>query len=457
MTSDISGLATALRRVFRTDRTRSYEWRSAQLAGLERMVREREEEICAALREDLAKPPIEAYISEIAPVINEIRHAQKHLSSWMKTERVKTPIILQPGKAVRVPEPLGVALVIAPWNYPFALLMEPLVGALAAGNCVVLKPSEVSAAASRLVADLVPRYVDPACVRVVEGGVVETTALLEQRWDHVLYTGNGAVARIVMAAAAKHLTPVTLELGGKSPVYVDRDVDLRTVARRIAWGKFNNAGQTCIAPDYVLAHETIHDALVDELGATVREFYGSNPKASRDFGRIINERHHARLVRLIASGTVVVGGDTDVAERYIAPTVLRDVRPDSPIMQEEIFGPILPVLPIDGVRSAIEFVNDRDKPLAFYVYSQERAVQREAIERASFGGATINHSFLHFGVQDLPFGGVGASGMGAYRGKSTFDTFSHYKSVFVRQLNLEPNIQYPPYDDQKAKWVRRLW
>jgi aldehyde dehydrogenase (NAD+) len=349
-----------------------------------------------------------------------------------------------------------VALIIAPWNYPLQLSLGPLVGALAAGNCAVLKPSELAPATARLLAERLPGYLDPACVRVVEGEVAETTALLAERFDHIFYTGNGAVGRIVLEAAAKHLTPVTLELGGKSPCYVDASADLAVAARRIAWGKFFNAGQTCIAPDYVLAHAAIRDRLLDLLRATLRDFYGDDPRTSPDYARIVNARHHRRLSALLGAGTVVVGGESDEAQRYLAPTVLADVPPDAPVMREEIFGPILPVLAVADADAAIAFVNARPKPLALYLFAADRAVEERVLARTSSGGATVNHVMLHFLVPELGFGGVGPSGMGAYHGRASFEVFSHRKGVLRQSTAIDVPLLYPPFSDAKKGWVRRL-
>jgi aldehyde dehydrogenase (NAD+) len=453
---EIPEIVAGLRAAFASGRTRPIRWRLEQLAALARMVTEREAEIEAALAADLGKPALEAYTTEIAFTLAEIRLARRGLKRWMKPERAAVPLALKPGKGRIVKEPYGVALIIAPWNYPFGLVTAPLIGALAAGNCVLVKPSEVAPATSALLARLVPEYLDRDCVRVVEGGVPETTALLAERWDTIFYTGNGAVGRIVMAAAARHLTPVTLELGGKSPVIVDDQIDLAVTARRIAWGKFVNAGQTCVAPDYVLAHASIYEALLEALRATVREFYGDDPKASPDFARIVNARHHQRLCQLLGSGQPVCGGEHDEATRYLAPTILRDVPADAPVMAEEIFGPILPVLKVASVEEAIDFVNARDKPLALYVYTRRKRLADEVIARTSSGGVTVNHAFVHLACPALPFGGVGESGLGAYHGRMSFDAFSHRKAVLHKPFAIDPKLVYPPYDEKKRRWVRRL-
>ena len=454
---EIPAIVAGLRATFDSGRTRPLSWRKAQLKALARLLRERESELLEALRADLGKSDIEGWITEVNFALSEVKHAISGLSSWVKPERVSIPIVAQPGRAAVQREPLGVVLIISPWNYPLQLILGPLLGALAAGNCALLKPSEVAPATSAAVAKLVPEYLDPACVRVVEGGVRETTALLAERFDHVFYTGNGHVGRIVMEAAAKHLTPVTLELGGKSPVIIDRDVDLDVAARRLVWGKWTNAGQTCVAPDYLLIHESIKPALVEKLKATVAEFFGSDPSKSPDYGRIINARHHRRLVGLLpGSGRVVLGGQHDEADRYIAPTILDDVPLDSPIMADEIFGPILPIFGVKSIDEAIAFVNARPKPLALYVFTSTTATADHVLDRTSSGGAVVNHLLIHLGVPNLPFGGVGASGIGAYHGKASFDLFSHKKAVLRKPFALDPPFMYPPYDDSKKKWLKRL-
>jgi aldehyde dehydrogenase (NAD+) len=368
-------------------------------------------------------------------------------------------MVAQPGKATIVPEPLGVALVIAPWNYPVQLLLLPMAAAVAAGNAVVGKPSELTPATSAALARLVPRYLDERAVAVVEGGVPETTGLLEQRWDHIFYTGNGRVGRVVMAAAAKHLTPVTLELGGKSPVIVDRDANLRVAARRIAWGKFLNAGQTCVAPDYALVHEAVAEPLLDEVRGALRRFYGSDPRQSPDYGRIVNASHFRRLTGLIDAGgfdRLVVGGERDEAARYIAPTVLSGVAPDAAVMGEEIFGPILAVRTVPDVDAAMDEINAGDKPLALYAFTGSKRTAERIVAGTSSGGVCVNGTVLHLGVPGLPFGGVGESGMGAYHGRTGFDTFSHRKAVLTRSVHPDLPVAYPPYRGWKEKVMRRF-
>ncbi len=450
-------LLEALRETFDSGRTRSLAWRLGQLEALEALVLEREDELCEALRQDLGKSRFEAWLGELGVLRAELRHTRKHLAEWVRPERVPVPFPLQPARAEVVREPLGVVLIIAPWNYPVQLALAPLIGALAAGNCAVVKPSEIAPASSAVLAEWLPRYLDPDAVRVVQGGVPETQALLAQRWDHVFYTGNGRVGRIVMKAAAEHLTPVTLELGGKSPCFVLRDADLRTAARRIAWGKFFNAGQTCVAPDYLLVDRAVEQPLLDALGEAIHRFYGERPRQSPDYARIVNERHFDRLVGLLqGSGQVVFGGEYDRDARYIAPTVLREVPEDAPVMQEEIFGPILPVLTYGELSEAIERVRRGEEPLALYVFGRSPGEVDRVLSETRSGGACVNDVVVHLSVPDLPFGGVGESGMGAYHGRASFETFSHRRSVLRKGTRLDPPLRYPPYDERTLRWVKKL-
>jgi aldehyde dehydrogenase (NAD+) len=458
--TDAQGHAEAivrgLRSNFDTGSTKPLAWRLSQLDALEHFLTEREGDIVEALRKDLGKPETEALLSEVRMIVGEVRLTRKRLRSWMKPERVRTPLVAMPGRSYIYREPLGLVLIIAPWNYPFQTAVLPLVGALAAGNCVVLKPSEIAPHTSALIAKWIPKYLDTKAVRVVEGGVPETTALLRQKWDHIFYTGNGTVGRIVMEAASKHLTPVTLELGGKSPAVVDETADLDSAAKRIVYGKFFNAGQTCVAPDYVLVHEAVHDALLNRMVSAVREFYGDDPRESPDFARIINRRHHARLARLLDGADVATGGETDVSERYIAPTIIKNVKEGDQVMKEEIFGPILPVISVPSVPAAVAFINRQPKPLALYFFSTSKDAQKLVIEGTSAGGTTINHVWLHVGVPALPFGGVGESGMGAYHGRHSFETFSHQRGVLKKSTLKDPPLMFPPYAAWKQRWLKRL-
>jgi aldehyde dehydrogenase (NAD+) len=448
----------SLRTTFESGRTRSWEWRHEQLGGLRRMLEERDADFVEALRADLGRPAMEAFAADLGHAKIELRHLQSHLKDWMRPKKVSLPLTVAPGKGWIQAEPLGVCLVIAPWNYPIQLLIEPLAAALAAGNCVAAKPSELAPACSAALARWIPEYVDPEAVVVVEGAVEETTALLDQRWDHIFFTGSTAVGKVVAAAAAKHLTPTVLELGGKSPTYVHASADLDVAARRIAWGKLLNAGQTCIAPDYVLADRSIRDRLVERLQAQITEFYGKDPKSSDSLGRIVNERHARRLQGLLESGagTVVVGGDVDVDQRWVAPTITVDPSPESPVMQEEIFGPILPVLAVDGPAEAKAFISARPKPLALYVFAKDDAVVEDVVDNVSSGGVCINQTLMHLLPADLPFGGVGDSGMGAYHGKTGFDALSHHKSVLKKPTRPDLKLLYPPYKPTVERLVRKL-
>lgn len=439
--------------------TRPLAWRRRQLAQLKRMLKEREGEWLAALAADVGKSPTEGWATEIGVINGEVDHLRRHLDHLARPRSVHVPIKLGVGRAEVVPEPLGVVLVIAPWNYPLMLLLTPMAAALAAGNAVVAKPSELAPATSAALARLVPQYLDDRAVAVVEGGPDETTELLAEAWDHILYTGNGRVGRIVLEAAAKHLTPVTLELGGKTPTLVDQHVDLTVAARRIAWGKFLNAGQSCLAPDYVLVHEAVEEQLLDKLAEAVKDFYGPDPSRSADYGRIVNDRHLSRLVGLlekVGPDRVVIGGDTDVADRYLAPTIIRDGSWDEPLMAGEIFGPILPVLPVPDMEAAIVTVNRNPKPLALYVFTSEAGLADRVIDRTSSGAVGVNSTVLHLAASGLPFGGVGASGMGAYHGKYGFATFSHDKAVLDRATWLDPWFTYPPYSRLKDRILRLI-
>ena len=450
----IAGLVAAARAAYDGGRTKPLAWRLDVLGSLRAALVDREADLLEALRVDLGKPTFEAWTADIGFGISEIDHAVAHLRSWTKSRRVRTPLTFKPGTSKLVPEPLGVVTVIAPWNYPVQLALQPLAAAVGAGNAVVVKPSELAPASAAVIADIVTRLGEPA-LQVVQGGVAETTELLAQRVDHIFYTGNGRVARVVMAAAAEHLTPVTLELGGKSPAIVTADANLDVAAKRIVWGKFLNAGQTCIAPDYVLVDRKVHDGLVERMVAAVDEFYGDDPQKSADYARIVNSSQFHRLEKLLDSGTAATGGVTDEDDRYIAPTILTGVERDAPAMQDEIFGPVLPVLPTDGVDDAVAFVNEHDKPLALYVFSERDDEADAVLDRTSSGGACVNGTIFHVSNPELPFGGVGPSGMGAYHGRFGFETFSHLRAVHERSTKLDPSMMYPPFTEKKEALLRK--
>ncbi|MCM3627891.1 aldehyde dehydrogenase [Paenibacillus glycanilyticus] len=428
---------------YRTGATRSLEFRLAQLAKLRQAIVEREDAIMLALREDLNRSEQEAFMLEIGLVLKEISFVRKRLKRWMKPAKVKTALTHAGSKGYIVPEPLGTALIIAPWNYPFQLAAAPLVGAIAAGNTAVLKPSELSPAVSSILSSLIQDTFDPSYIAVMEGGVEVSRELLNLPFDKIFFTGSVNVGKQVMAAAAKHLTPVTLELGGKSPAIVHHDANLKLAARRLAFGKFINAGQTCIAPDYVLVHRSAEGEFVEQMRKAVAKFYGAEPLTHPDYGRIISERHFSRLAGFLRDGEAVIGGRADELALRIEPTVLTVVDWSMPIMQEEIFGPILPVLVYDELQEAIDLINARPKPLALYLFSENPAIQKRVTEAVPFGGGCINDTLMHLATPYLPFGGVGESGTGAYHGEYSFKTFSHMKSVLKQTTKFDFAFRYP--------------
>jgi aldehyde dehydrogenase (NAD+) len=455
---DFGPLVDELRATFAEGTTKPLGWRFEQLRALLRLVEEAEDELLAALAQDLGKPRLEGWSSDLAVTRAEVRHMLAHLKKWARPERVHVPLFAFPARGHIHREPLGVALVIAPWNYPVQLLLIPMAAAIAAGNCVVGKPSELAPATSAALARIVPRYLDPAAVAIVEGAAPETTALLTERWDHIFYTGNGAVGRIVAKAAAEHLTPTTLELGGKSPVLVDSNADLEVTARRIAWGKWLNAGQSCVAPDHVLVAQEVADELTERIITSAQAFYGLEPATSPDYARIVNDHHFARLSGMLddAGHDIVHGGQRDADQRYLAPTVVGSVKDEAAVMAEEIFGPILPIIPVSDIDEAIERVNRGDKPLALYAFTRSTATAARVIERTSSGGVCLNGTMLQFVIPDLPFGGVGQSGSGTYHGRDSFETFSHRKSVLAKGLRPDLPLAYPPFTPLKERLLRRF-
>ncbi|ORV09370.1 aldehyde dehydrogenase family protein [Mycobacterium celatum] len=444
----------ALRGAFARGHTRQIEWRQRQLHAIERLLDEAEDEIAAALAQDLGRARAEAWLGDIASTKGEAAFARKHLRTWIKRKKQRLPMNQLPGSAWVQYEPLGVVLIIAPWNYPVYLALSPLVAAVAAGNCAVVKPSELTPVTSALLARLIPQYLDPDAVAVVEGAAETTQQLLSLGFDHALFTGGTAIGRKVMAAAAETLTPVTLELGGKSPVIVATDADLEVTARRIAWGRLLNSGQTCIAPDYVLVDKSVQQKLVGLIVDTVAAFRADTTAGMR----IVNQRQFDRLAGYLdaTKGTIVVGGQSARDSLTIDPTVIVDPDPTEPAMTEEIFGPILPVIGVDSVEQAIRFVNARPKPLALYVFSGSKSTSRRIIDAVPAGGAVVNHVAMHCLVPQLPFGGVGPSGMGAYHGEWGFQTMSHRKAVLAKTTWPDLKLLYPPYTDKALKVMRRL-
>lgn len=452
----ISQVVAKTRSAYESGKTRPLAWRKTQLQACVRMLQENADQFAEALATDLGRGPEEAWLYDIGFSITEIELMIKNLKKWTEPRKVSTPMVSLPGSSHRVPQPLGVVLVIAPWNYPIQLLLIPVAGAIAAGNAVVMKPSEVSSATSALLGKLVPQYLDNDAIAIVEGAVSETTQLLAEKFDHIFYTGNGTVGRIVMRAAAENLTPVTLELGGKSPTIVDKSANLAIAGRRIAWAKYVNAGQTCVAPDYVLAHDSIADKLVEEIRKSIKNFYGDDPRQSSDFARISSPRHFSRLDAMLASGNIAIGGQTDEQDRYISPTVLVDVKASDAVMQEEIFGPILPVLAVQSIDDAIDFVNARPHPLALYVFAEDQKVNDKVVASTTSGGVTVNGTIFHMTGPFLPFGGVGESGMGAYHGRAGVDTFQHLKPVLKRSTRVDAPLAYPPYTKRKFAILKKF-
>lgn len=435
------------RAFFATGKTKSIEFRIGQLTKLRQVVIEKHQDIEASLHQDLRKSEFEAFATEVTAMIDEINAAVEHLESWIKPVDVDAPPIFGQAESKIYYEPYGSVLILNTWNYPFVLCFKPLVGALAAGNCCIVKPSEIAPTTSNVLADVINTAFDEAYCVAVECGVEETTRLLEERFDFILYTGGTQVGKIVAQAAAKHLTPTVLELGGKNPCIVDETADIKRSVPTICWGKFINSGQTCTAPDYIVVHKDKKDELIEALKEQIRIFYGDDIQSNPDFGRIINDHHVDRLQRLLTEGTIVFGGQTDKADRYVSPTIIDGITWDSKIMQEEIFGPIIPVITYETLSEVIEQLKSREKSLALYIYSTNEANQQQLIRDVSYGGGCINTTLMHMLNTNLPFGGVGNSGMGSYSGRWSFETFSHKKGVLNRALTDEPSPLFPPYED----------
>ena len=444
------------RSYFEAGTTRDIEFRIKALRKLEAYIKSHDEDIMAALKVDLGKARFEAYATEVGVVLDELRYALRHIRSWNRPKRVRSNFKNLPSVARIHPEPYGVALILSPWNYPFMLTVVPLIAAVAAGNCAVVKPSAYAPASSAMIAKMCAELFDAAHVAVIEGGRRENEALLEQRYDVIFFTGSATVGRTVLQAAARDLTPTVLELGGKSPCIVDATTNLKITARRIAWGKYVNAGQTCVAPDYLLVHASVKDELVARIKEATRVLFGGQPLENADYSKIINNKHFDRLMSLMEGQTVVYGGRADPVSLKIEPTILDDVSWDAPIMQEEIFGPILPVLTYDSLEEAVSLINSRPKPLALYLFTAKREVERYFLDRVSFGGGCLNDTVVHLSAPSLPFGGVGASGFGSYHGKAGFDAFTHYRSILSKSKFIDIPVRYPPYTESKLKFLKRL-
>ena len=445
------------REYFAKGETLPVRFRMEALIRLKKSIRAHEPELLGALDQDLRKSEFEAYETEIGIVLDSIGRVLSHLPEWARPRRVRTPLVLFGASSRIYQEPYGTVLIIGPFNYPFQLLMEPLIGAVAAGNCAVLKPSSSTPHVAAAVRAIVRDAFDESYVRVVEGGREVIAGLLAQPFDYLFFTGSEPVGKVVMEAAARNLTPVTLELGGKSPCIVHEDADIPTACERIAWGKFLNAGQTCVAPDYLLVHRTVSDRLLDGLRRTITAFYGENPAESPDYGRIVDTRQAERLAAILRkdAGKIVIGGQCLPEDRYVAPTVLDGVTPSDACMQEELFGPILPVMEYEDLDEAVRFINSRPKPLALYLFTRSRHTASRVIARVPFGGGCVNDTISHLATPYLPFGGVGASGMGAYHGRASFETFSHAKSIVTKTTAFTAQPIYPPFGN-KIRLIRRM-
>lgn len=444
------------REFFSTGQTKQVAFRQKALHRLEKNIREREPQILEALRQDLNKAEQESFMTELGLIYHSLAHAKKHVASWARDKGVSTPLVLFAGRSFVRPEPYGAVLIMSPWNYPFLLCMDPLIGAIAAGNCVVIKPSAYAPNVSKVITGLIQASFPSDYIAVVEGGREENQQLLEQRWDYIFFTGGMSVGKMVMEKAAKNLTPVTLELGGKSPCIVDAGADLNMAAKRIVFGKFVNSGQTCIAPDYVLVQEYVRGELLEQMKKWIRRMLGAEPLNNPEYPKIINEKHYKRLMGLIQPDKVFAGGTGDEKSLKIEPTILDRVTGEDKVMQEEIFGPLLPVLTYYNLEEAEEFILKREKPLALYVFTQDPKIQQRILNRISFGGGCINDTLMHIANPNMGFGGVGGSGMGQYHGKKSFDTFTHEKSIINRTTKIDLNMRYHPYSDLKNKLIRMV-
>lgn len=425
--------------------TKNINLRIDALKKLKNSIKINEENICKALKKDLNKSKFEAFITEIGIVYDEITVAIKNIKKWSRTKRVKTPITNFLASSYIYSEPYGVVLIMSPWNYPFQLIMAPLVGAISAGNCVLLKPSELAVETEKIIVKIIKDTFASEYIGVTTGGVGESKAILKEKFDYIFYTGGISVGKIVMKAAAEHLTPITLELGGKSPCIVDTDANIDLAARRIAWGKFLNAGQTCVAPDYLVVHKEIKNKLINSIKKYIKDYFGNNPMESEDYPRIINDKHFKRLQGYLNEGKIVLGGNTDTDNLYVEPTIIDEVDLRNKIMQEEIFGPILPIIEFEHIHEVVHIVKNNPKPLALYYFSEDKNKQEFVIKNISFGGGCINDTIMHLSTSTLPFGGVGSSGMGSYHGRASFETFSHKKSILKKSNLIDIKVRYAPF------------
>ena len=451
--AEIENILEKQRNFFASYRTKDISFRIEQLKKFKAAILKYEKKICDALCTDLHKSYEEAYLTEISVVLQELNNHIKHLKKWAKAKKVPTPIHLLPSKSKILYEPLGIALIIAPWNYPFQLLMNPLIGAISAGCCAVLKPSPYVPTIAKVMEELIAETFEQQYISIAQGGRAVNTMLLEQRFDIIFFTGSPELGKVVMSAAAKHLATVVLELGGKSPCIVDKDANLDVAAKRIVWGKTINAGQTCIAPDYLFVHHAVKDELIKKMIKTIEEMFGKDCKQSDYYPRIVNEQAMKRLMLLLNDGKIIFGGDVDISQRYISPTIIEEIEPQHPVMQEEIFGPILPVMIFDDISKPIEYVNTHEKPLAFY-YFGSNAKAKEILGKTSSGGGCINDTLMHVINHHLPFGGVGNSGLGKYHGKDSFLTFSNQRAIVSTPTWIDISIKYAPF--KQFKKIKRF-
>ena len=451
---NIEQIVNAQRQFFASNKTFDIKFRLEALDKLKASIKKHETELLDAVHKDLGKSASESYMCEVGLTLAEITHFRKHLRSWSCTRRKLTPLTNFHAKSMIVQEPYGVVLIMSPWNYPVLLTLEPLIGAIAAGNCAVVKPSAYSPETSAVVQKLISETFDSEYVAVVTGGRAENADLLEQKFDYIFFTGGVTVGKLVMEKASKHLTPVTLELGGKSPCIIDHTANLRIAARRITFGKFLNCGQTCIAPDYILVEKSVHDEFVRLLKEETVRMYGEDIFANNDYGKMINQKHFDRVSGLIATEKVAYGGRLKSETLQIEPTILDNVTSDDAVMQEEIFGPVLPIIVVENTDEAINFIKSRPKPLALYLFTSDQKVEKQFLSQVPFGGGCVNDTIIHIATTNLPFGGVGNSGMGSYHGKKTFETFSHAKSVVKKYTWLDISMRYQPYTSWKDKLVR---
>jgi aldehyde dehydrogenase (NAD+) len=458
LTVEIGRIYRKQEQFFASGATRSYAFRKEQLKKIQKAVKAYDQRIIDALARDFSKAAFESFGTEIGPLLTELRHTLRDLRNWMRPEKVNTPLPFLPSSSWTYADPLGVTLIISPWNYPFLLMFRPLISSIAAGNTVILKPSEISANIAAVITDMIRENFDEEYIAVVngDGEAVGNELLNNYHFDHVFFTGSVNVGSKIMQMAARHLSPVTLELGGKSPCIVDREVDIRFAAKKIAWGKFLNAGQTCVAPDYLLVHEDVKDKFIEALKNTIREMYGEDASKSPDFARMITDRRYNTVIRYLDNGKIIFGGQVNAADRYIAPTLIDDVDADSPIMKDEIFGPVLPIISYRDKKEVLDWVKKNPYPLALYVFTSNNRTADFYIENIRFGGGCINNTLIHLGNPDLPFGGVGTSGIGQYHGEHGFNTFSNLKSIVKTPTWIDAPLWYPPYKNN-IKWIRKIF